>query len=167
MDRMEIDRRSFAKWTAAAFGGVVAGAVTGCGQKASTDPTADSAGAEPEAGNAAASDADGTTTHDIANLLVDAHVCRGLNTCQGKGKGGENSCAGQGACAIAEAHTCHFENACKGQGGCGELPGQNSCKGKGECAVPLHEGAWEKARAAFEEAMKVAGKTYGEAPNPG
>lgn len=111
------------------------------------------------AGQAAESD-----KHDPELLLQDKHVCRGLNTCKGKGKGGDNSCAGTGSCAIAEAHSCKGDNACKGQGGCGEYPGQNSCKGQGGCDVPLKEKTWTKARKAFEAQMKKAGKTVGAAP---
>jgi hypothetical protein len=87
-----------------------------------------------------------------------------LNTCKGKGAGKQNSCAGTGACAIAEKHTCKGENACKGQGGCGNNPGENACKGQGACAVPLSDAAWKKARAKFEQLMKTAGKQYGPAP---
>ena len=98
--------------------------------------------------------------------MADVHVCRGLNACKGKGAGGENECAGQGACATAEHHHCHFQNACKGQGGCGETAGMNECKGKGECAVPLMEKTWTEARARFEEKMQSAGKEVGAAPEP-
>ena len=101
---------------------------------------------------------------DPQRLMGDNHTCRGLNTCKGKGKGGDNACAGQGKCAIAKAHSCHAKNDCKGQGGCGTNPGQNSCKGTGACAVPLKEGSWKKARKSFEEVMKKAGKTVGPAP---
>lgn len=99
-----------------------------------------------------------------SRLLEEPHVCRGLNTCKGKGGGGKNACAGQGQCATADAHSCGGQNACKGQGGCGAKPGENACKGMGSCSVPLHEGAWEKARKHFEAAMKKAGKKVGPAP---
>lgn len=102
--------------------------------------------------------------HDPSLLLGDKHVCRGLNTCKGKDKGGGSSCAGMGNCATAEAHSCKGENACKGQGGCGEYAGQNSCKGQGSCEVPLKQKAWKAARKAYEAEMKKAGKTFGEAP---
>lgn len=100
-------------------------------------------------------------------LLTDKHICRGLNTCKGKGGGkakGENECAGMGACAVAAAHSCHGENECRGQGGCGEHPGENECKGKGACGVPLSDGTWKKARKRFEELMKAEGKKFGAAP---
>lgn len=96
-------------------------------------------------------------------ILQDPNVCRGLNTCKGKGKG-EHECAGQGSCATAEAHGCKGENACKGQGGCGSTAGQNACKGQGNCAVPLKDKAWKNARAAFEKAAKEAGMAIGDAP---
>ncbi len=133
-----LSRRDFGKLTMAVFGGVLLGA------------------------RLAASAAE--DKHDPALLLQDKHVCRGLNTCKGKGKGGDNSCAGTGKCAIAEAHSCKGDNACKGQGGCGEYPGQNSCKGNGSCEVPLSDKTWKKARKAFEAQMKKAGKSVGEAP---
>ena len=133
-----LSRRDFSRLTMAAFGGVLLGSTL--------------------AGQAA------ETKNDPANMLGDKHVCRGLNTCKGKGKGEKNSCAGMGDCATAEAHSCHGENACKGQGGCGGHPGENSCKGQGSCEVPLTEKNWKKARVAFEKEMKKKGKTFGKAP---
>ncbi len=97
-------------------------------------------------------------------LLNEPHVCRGLNTCKGKGAGGKNGCAGQGACATAEAHSCGGNNTCKGQSGCGSSPGENACSGKGDCAVPLSDKAWKKARKNFEKAAKKADITVGAAP---
>ncbi len=132
-----MNRRDFQRLTAAAFGG----AVLGVGMQSSLSAA--------EAGNP---------------LLGDPHVCRGLNTCKGKGADKSNSCAGQGSCATAERHTCNGENACKGQGGCGAHPGENSCKGKGSCNVPLTPASWKKARARFEQLMKAAGKTVGNPP---
>jgi len=97
-------------------------------------------------------------------LLKEPHVCRGLNTCKGKGKG-DHACAGQGGCATAEAHACKGQNECAGQGGCGERPGENAtCKGTGNCAVPLNDDAWKRARANFEAAAKKAGLEVGPAP---
>ena len=115
-----LSRRDFNRLTVAAFGGMLLGTTL--------------------VGHAA----DKKAEHDPALLLQDKHVCRGLNTCKGKGKGGDNSC--------------------KGQGGCGEYPGQNSCKGLGSCEVPLKEKTWKTARKAFEAQMKKAGKTFGDAP---
>lgn len=134
-----LTRRDFGKLTMAAFTGVLLGTTL------------------------AAQAAEGEK-HDPALLLRDKHVCRGLNTCKGKGKDGKNSCAGTGNCATTEAHSCKGDNACKGQGGCGEYAGQNSCKGTGDCSVPLDEKTWKKARKAFEAQMKKAGKTVGAAP---
>ena len=133
-----LSRRDFGKLTAAAFSGVLFGSAL----MASADDK------KP----------------DPSLLLQDQHVCRGLNTCKGKGKGTDNTCAGVGNCAIAEKHSCKGDNACKGQGGCGEYPGQNSCKSMGSCEVPLGEKTWKKARKAFEAQMKKAGKTFGDAP---
>lgn len=100
---------------------------------------------------------------ELPTILKDPNVCRGLNTCKGKGKG-EHECAGLSECATADAHSCKGDNACKGQGGCGSTAGQNDCKGQGDCAVPLKDGAWKKARAAFEKAAKKQGMKVGEAP---
>lgn len=100
---------------------------------------------------------------ELPIILQEPNVCRGLNTCKGKGKG-DHECAGQGSCASAEAHSCKGENACKGQGGCGSTAGQNECKGQGECAVPLDDKAWKKARSAFEKAAKKADMEVGDAP---
>ncbi len=135
-----LSRRDFNRLTLAAFGGVVLGTAL--------------------SGRAADKD----DKHNPSLLLQDKHVCRGLNTCKGKGKPSSNSCAGMGNCAIAEKHSCNGSNSCKGQGGCGEYPGQNSCKGQGSCEVPLNEKTWKTARKAFEAQMKKVGKTFGDAP---
>lgn len=146
MDRNELNRRDFHKLTTAAFGGLMAGAAVGC----SKTETENVQGPPKPAATEVA--------------MADVHVCRGLNTCKGKGIDGKNACAGQGVCAT-KAHSCGAQNDCKGQGGCGETPGENACKGKGDCAVPLGMGkSWEKARARFEERMKKAGKEFGAAP---
>ena len=109
-----------------------------------------------------------TAAAETPLLLQDPHVCRGINTCKNKGKPGTtNECAGQGHCNTVKSHSCQGMNDCKGHGGCGENPGENDCKGKGGCAVPLDAGkkmTWQKARKRFEELMKKAGKTYGDAP---
>lgn len=102
--------------------------------------------------------------NDPANILSDPHVCRGINTCKSKGKGADNSCAGVGNCATAQAHGCHGDNACKGQGGCGENPGENSCKGQGACEVPLNDKTWKKARKTFETQMTKKNLKFGPAP---
>ncbi|HEX3999560.1 MAG TPA: hypothetical protein VHX65_13490 [Pirellulales bacterium] len=141
MNESNMNRRDFQKLTAAAFGGVVAGSVLGRSVLAAGD--------------------------EAKSLLEEPHVCRGLNTCKGKGGGaekGKNACAGQGDCATVAKHDCKGENACKGQGGCGANPGENSCKGKGSCGVPMTGKMWDKARANFEAAMKKAGKKVGPAP---
>jgi hypothetical protein len=142
MDRTDLSRREFQRLTGAALGGMVLGA----GALKSSLLAADA---------------------EKNPLLGDNHVCRGLNTCKGKGADKKNSCAGTGSCAVAEKHTCHASNACKGQGGCGNNPGENACKGKGACAVPLKDAAWKKARARFEQLMKADGKQVGPAPKKG
>lgn len=152
-----LDRRDFHKLTLAALGGVLAGATAGCG------------GAAQQTGPAAvpATTTAATTKElsEVEQLIIDEpHVCRGLNSCKGLGRGKDNDCAGLGVCATMADASCGGNNACKGQGGCGELPGMNSCEGKGACHIPLMEPAWDKARAAFESAMKKSGKKFGIAP---
>lgn len=139
-----LNRRDFQRLTMAALGGLMAGAGVPSGDAAAADD-------KPK------------------SLLEEPHVCRGLNTCKGKGGCGgiakKNECAGMGGCATAKKHDCGGQNDCKGQGGCGANPGENACKTKGSCAVPLeHAGAWDRARKHFEEAMKKAGKKFGPAP---
>ncbi len=135
-----LSRREFGRFTGAALSGLLLGSSTAALAAEKKGPT------------------------DPANLLSDPHVCRGLNTCKGKGKGGGNSCAGTGNCATAEAHSCHGDNACKGQGGCGEHPGENACKGQGSCQVPLDEKTWKKARKTFEAQMAKKKQKFGTAP---
>lgn len=139
MNPSEPNRRDFTRLAAAALGGLIAGAA---------------------AGNAADDKKDAKKNP----LLEEPHVCRGLNICKGKGKGGKNECAGMGACASAKAHACAGMNECRGQGGCGEKPGENECKSMGKCAVPLDAKAWPKARKRFEELMTKDGKKVGPAP---
>jgi hypothetical protein len=139
MDRKEMNRREFQRLGAAALGGMMLGA----------------AGLQ-------------SVVHAEDNpLLSDPHVCRGLNTCKGKGADGKNTCAGQGTCATAEKHTCHAANQCKGQGGCGAHPGENQCKGQGACNVPLKDAVWKKARTKFEQLMTAKKAPFGKAPAKG
>src|SRR4051794_12066657 len=90
----EIDRRTFHQLTAAALSGIAAGSLAGCG------------GEKP--GNKPAGGATGTPVAAAAEV----HLCRGLNDCKGKGKGGNNDCRGQGACATAKEHACGGKNDC-------------------------------------------------------
>lgn len=167
MKRTELNRRDFTRLTAAAFGGVVAGSMVGCGDAATetTPAEGDAApadGGDAEGGTTDATPADGDT-EQVSLLLEGKHVCRGLNTCKGQGAGGDNECAGQGTCATAAAHSCTGQNECKGQGGCGGEHGTNACKGMGGCGVPLEHG-WQGVRDKYEAAMKAAGKEFGAAP---
>ncbi len=136
----EMNRRDFARLASAALSGLLVGSAVAQEKK---DPKK-----EPKKNP----------------LLSDKHVCKGLNACKGKGKGGKNDCAGMGACATAKAHTCGEMNECRGQGGCGAKPGENECKGMGACHVPLEKKAWDKARKRFEELMKKDDKKFGPAP---
>ncbi len=139
MPNLEIDRRTFNQLTAAALGGIAAGTLAGCG------------GNKPAANTA-------------ATAAAEVHLCRGLNDCKGKGKGGENTCRGQGACATAKESSCGGKNECKGLGGCGANAGENECKGKGGCHVPLMEGAWNKLHAKLEAQWKEKKLVYGQPP---
>jgi hypothetical protein len=143
---MAVNRRDFTRLAAAALGGALAGAKL--------------AAAEDK------KEADKPQKKDVNKplLLQEPHVCRGLNSCKSKGKGGKNDCAGQGACHTAKEHTCGGDNDCAGLGGCGDKPGENACKGKGDCHVPLGDKAWAKARKSYEAAMKKADKKFGDAP---
>jgi hypothetical protein len=139
-----VNRRDFTRLAAAALGGMVAGARLAAEDKKEEKPK----------------------KKDVNKplLLQEPNICRGLNTCKNKGKGGKNECAGQGQCATAKEHTCGGDNDCAGLGGCGEKPGENKCKGMGDCHVPLTDKAWEKARKSYEAAMKKAEKKFGDAP---
>ena len=152
-----LDRRDFHKLTVAALGGMIAGTTMGCGggAPAPADKTTPAASTEKTA----------VALTDAEKLILDEpHTCRGLNSCKSKGRSKENACAGQGTCASIADASCSGNNDCKGLGGCGETAGMNACKKKGGCHVPLMEGAWTKARTAFEAAMKKTGKTVGAAP---
>lgn len=148
MQTSNVSRRGFHRLTMAAFGGLVAGAGSSAlgqekpGQEKEEKPK---------------------LKVDPALLLQEPNVCRGLNTCDGKGKG-DHACAGQGSCSSVAAHSCNGQNDCKAQGGCGGYPGQNTCKGLGHCAVPLQEKTWALARKQFEQLMKDANKKVGPAP---
>ncbi|HEX5102827.1 MAG TPA: twin-arginine translocation signal domain-containing protein [Pirellulaceae bacterium] len=124
MNDEAVNRRDFHKLTAAAIGGLTAGALLGCRS-------------EPAAGPP-------TAVSPVAT--GDKHLCRGLNECKGQGKGGENACRGQGACATVAESSCGGNNECKGLGGCGDTVGANECKGQGGCHVPLMESAWDTLR---------------------
>lgn len=108
---------------------------------------------------------------DLYNpLLIEPHVCRGLNTCKGKGRDGKNECAGTGACATAPDNTCGGNNDCRGLGACDQppqagYPGENTCKGQGGCQVPMLPGKplmWKKARMRFEALMEQVGRKVGQ-----
>ena len=137
MNDSQMNRRDFQRLTAAAFGGVIAGGSMLRSALADDAPK---------------------------SLLEEPHVCRGLNTCKGKGAGAKNDCAGQGDCASVAKHDCKGQNDCKGQGGCGAKPGENACKGQGGCGVPMTGKMWSTARKNYEAAMKKAGKKFGKAP---
>ncbi len=158
-----MNRREFHKLAAAALGGVVAGA--GLTQAADKDekPAKDKPEKDKPEKDKPEKDK-GPKDAKKPALLQEPNVCRGLNICKGKGKGGKNDCAGQGDCSTAKAHTCGGENDCRGLGGCKDDPGENACKGKGNCHVPLNKDAWPKARKRFEAEMKKADKKFGDAP---
>lgn len=96
----------------------------------------------------------------------EVHICRGLNTCAGKGKTGDNKCAGQGDCAttLAAPHECATGNACRNQGGCGPTAGKNQCAGFGDGSVPILEEEWPRLRKDFEYKMARLKIKVGKAP---
>jgi len=135
---VDFSRRDFAKLTLAALAGL-------------------SAGSHALAGSVPA-----RTVQDP--MLLDPHICRGLNTCRGKDVTRRNSCAGTGTCATARYHPCKGHNDCRGQGGCGDAPGLNECRGWGACDVPLKPRVWSVARQRFEKVMKDQRRRYGVPP---
>ena len=137
-----IDRRDFHRLTTAALGGLAAGSILGCG-------------GEP---------ADGPGALVTPTRGPEIHLCRGLNECKGQGKGGENACRGQGACATAAAASCGGNNECKGLGGCGETVGANECKGQGGCHIPLMDAAWDTLRKRKEAEWKDKSLEFSAAP---
>jgi hypothetical protein len=157
MSHEEVDRRNFNRLTAAALGGMLSGALSGCGSR--NEPAPSGVSPAPGAAGSEGADSDGS-----AVAAADKHLCRGLNDCKGLGAGSENACRGQGQCATYEHHACAGENACKGQGGCGENPGQNACKGQGGCHVPLMESAWEQVRARKVQEWQAAKLEFADAP---
>ncbi len=160
MKEPTLTRRDLTRLALAALGGLASGAVIGCGPGTTSGKPPDKPVADDKS-------KDQPAAAETPLLLQDKHVCRGINTCTNKGKKGTtNSCAGQGHCATAAAHSCQGMNDCKGQGGCDgkKSPGENECKGKGNCEVPLTKKTWPLARARFEELMKKAGKKFSDAP---
>lgn len=154
----DVSRREFHRWMlTAAWGGALVGAA-GCQPAAAPPATSGGSGSPASAA--------GKGKAEVAAVfpLTEPHVCRGLNTCKGLGRSGDNKCAGQGTCASVKDTMCGGHNECKGQGGCGTDPGMNACKGQGGCHVPLMSSVWPTARQAFEKAMKSAGKEFGAAP---
>jgi hypothetical protein len=136
----DLSRRDFAKLTLAALAGLSAG--TGTPEAQAYDPN----------------------RRNENPLFSDPHVCRGLNTCRGKGADRRNKCAGTGVCATARAHPCKMHNDCRGQGGCGDKPGENECRALGACDVPLKPRIWNLARRRFEELMKQRKRWFGVPP---
>jgi hypothetical protein len=162
MKPKEMDRREFHQLSLAALSGVIAGAAVGCNDATKTTPKTAANATTPVATPAETSVALSAEAEEL--IMDDPHTCRGLNSCKGKGRDKENSCAGQGTCASIADASCGGHNECKGQGGCGSNPGMNACKGQGGCHIPLMASAWETARGAFETAMKKNGKDFGPAP---
>ena len=124
-------------------------------------------------------------------LLVELHVCMGLNACAATDTprhdpAGTAPMAGMGSCATV-FHACHGDNACRGQGGCGYAgsefeqmkPGDQSCNANGSCASPINvsrvcsagpnkgKSVWRLARRIFETRMYDAGVSFGPSPGEG
>jgi hypothetical protein len=155
----ELTRRDFHWLATAAFGGVLAGTIAGCGN--SEQPAHSKTSSDPPKGGTPAPSGAPTA----ATTVVAQHACRGLNECKGQGKDHKNACTGQGSCYTV-THECAEKNYCKYQGGCGGTNGFNDCKGKGGCGhFPIADQVtWKKAREHFEARMKEAGKKVGAAP---
>ena len=136
---MTIKRRDFNKAVLAAVAGIVAGSVTACsGDKKSPETTTKE---NPKT--------DSGMGNKASEMGLEKHVCKGYNTCKGKGGcktdsnacAGKNECKGKGGCATTANHSCGGKNDCKGLGGCksgdNSCVAKNSCKGKGGCHVPV------------------------------
>lgn len=160
MNDSELNRRDFSALAVAAFGGILAG----CNRPEPEAPRPSGNAVQPSESEEPVTEAASEEPSADHFLVGASHACRGLNACKGLGQGSDNACAGQGACATIDLHSCGGQNACKGQGGCGAAPAQNACKGQGGCAIPLHAGAWERARETFEAKMKDQDKTFSAAP---
>jgi membrane protein involved in colicin uptake len=187
-----LDRRDFSRLSLAALGGVLSGTAAvaqttpqpiappngpvrpparpprpAAAPPAADKPPADKAASDKAAADKAAADkAAADKKKKKPEKPKEIHICRGLNTCQGKGKTGDNKCAGQGLCATTTAapHECAGANNCKGQGGCGADPGRNMCAGYGNGSVPILEDEWPRLRAEFEARMKRLKRPFGAAP---
>src|SRR5437764_13091664 len=119
MDPQDLNRRDFHRLTMAAFGGVLAGTIAGCGEQ--TKPAAPANHPGPPAGSGAdrmpamTGEPEG---QEVAEVKGEPHACSGLNACKNQGASGKNDCAGQGECATkAWYHACGGQNDCKSQGG--------------------------------------------------
>jgi hypothetical protein len=191
-----LDRRDFSRLSLAAVGGLMAGSAAIAQEppsivdpnagapKPATEPRRDAADAKKEP---PAPEVKEEVYDDAAELAKrqkkreemakkekliedkkpkEVHICRGLNTCEGKGKSGDNKCAGQGDCAttLAAPHECTTGNACRNQGGCNGMAGKNRCAGYGEGAVPILEEEWPQLRKEFEAKMARLKKKIGKAP---
>ena len=118
-----------------AVAGVLAGSGLALAQSAGNAPKTTPPAAKDKSGCGGPNGCGSTSTSTKAAAKPDKHVCKGLNSCKGKG-----------GCASKQLqHDCKGMNACKSQGGCksGEngCAGKNSCKGKGGCQVPVKDKA--------------------------
>jgi hypothetical protein len=182
VDQNTVDnsRRGFNSWIAMAMSGLVSG-LMGLARESEAGeqppPPTEGNAAQPPAAENRQDRAKKKKQPDSSNLLLsEPHVCRGLNTCKGKGADGRNACAGQGVCATAPHHMCKGNNECRGLGACEEgtwpqhqpeYPGENTCKGKGGCEVPMYPNRarmWIKARNRFGAIMADMGKSIGYPP---
>lgn len=191
-----LDRRDFSRLSLAAVGGLMAGSAAIAQEpppivdpnagppKPATEPKRDAADAKKEPPAADVKEEVYDDAAELAkrqkqreelakkkNVLDDkkpkeVHICRGLNTCAGKGKTGDNKCAGQGDCAttLAAPHECATGNACRNQGGCGPTAGKNQCAGYGDGSVPILEEEWPRLRKDFEYKMARLKIKVGKAP---
>jgi hypothetical protein len=191
----QLDRRDFSRWSLAALGGTLAGATLASNSSlaqqappvepppitppqsvtppsrpgpATPSPAPSERPTEPpKDADAKTEDAkpDAKKTDKKPAPPKEIHICRGLNTCAGKGLSGDNKCAGQGTCATAlgAPHQCATGNLCKNQGGCGPTAGKNQCNGYGDGAVPIIEEEWYRLRKEFE-ARKLAIRRQSKRP---
>ena len=156
-ERPTLNRRDLNRLALAALGGLVTGALAGCGGKHADR------GQGPTGRTRTRQDKDAgaeTTPAAAGPARLPGH-----QHLQEQGQEGHDQRVRRpGPLRDRGRSRLQRHERCKGQGGCGEHPGENECKGKGGCEVPLSDKTWPKARKRFEELMTKAGKKFGDRP---
>ena len=154
-NRQELSRRGFHRLATAAFGGVLTGILSGCGDQAGKPQAT---GSQAASKSTAAGPAAATKGAAVAGATTVAmHACRGLNECKGQGKDHKNACAGQGNCFTVTHECVGKERLQKSRRLWRRRTAFNDCKGKGGCGhFPIdRQRLWKKAR----ESLRVPHET--------